>query len=74
MFGKLFSGFAAMMVQRFLTRQVAGRVAGTAVRGGGGIPGLLVWLGVSYAINRFMNRRPAAGPVQRSARRGRVSV
>lgn len=62
MFGKLFSGIAAAWVQRFLTRKVAGRVAGGAVRGGGGIPGLIIWAIVSYVINRFMNRnsRPTA--------------
>lgn len=54
--GALFSGIAGAFLQQMITRRVAGRAAGLAVRGGGGVPGLLVWIGVSYLINRFFNR------------------
>ena len=57
----LFSGVVGMIVQNLIARRIAGRAAGVAVRGGGGIPGLIIWVAVSYLINRFMNRRtPAA--------------
>ena len=70
MFGKMFSGVAGMMVQRYLTRQVAGRVAGTVAKRGGGIPGLLIWIVVSYLINRFISR-PRSAETARLATTGR---
>lgn len=56
----LFSGFLGMIIQNLIARRMAGRVAGVAARGGGGIPGLIVWAAVSYLINRYMNRRGPA--------------
>jgi hypothetical protein len=54
----LFSGIAGMFIRNLITRRIAGRAAGVAARGGGGIPGLLIWVVVSYLINRFVSRRP----------------
>lgn len=56
----LFSGVLGMIVQNLIARRIAGRAAGVAARGGGGIPGLILWVVISYLINKFMNRKTTA--------------
>ncbi|MGC4033907.1 MAG: hypothetical protein QM754_19675 [Tepidisphaeraceae bacterium] len=55
----LLGGVAMTVLQGLIAKHVAGRAAGVATRGSAGIPGLLVWLAVSYFLNRYLNRDEA---------------
>ena len=46
-------GIAGTLLQNFIARKVAGRFAARA----GGVPGLLVGAGITYALNRLFNGR-----------------
>ena len=78
MFGKnagsrgLVGGIIVTLVQGLIAKRVAGRAAGLAVRGGGGIPGLLMWLVIGHFVKKYLNSRkstPAANVARRAAAR-----
>lgn len=47
----MLGGIAGTLLQNFVARKVAGRFAARA----GGIPGLLIGVGITYAVNRLVN-------------------
>jgi outer membrane lipoprotein SlyB len=49
----IMGGIAGTVLQNFVARKLAGRFAARA----GGIPGLIIGAGITYAVNRMFNGR-----------------